>query len=102
VAGVLFSGQHAGEARPDAKLNLGLSRPLTVEERASQAAQAFDTALGLRPNRHSACALLQSKCATLGWLLQNVPPANVPRGLPAQQRDCILLLSQQCGGLAPD
>lgn len=97
AAGMLFSGQHAGGAGPEAQLNLGLGRPMTIEERASEVAGAFDAALQLRPNPQSACSLLLSKCTTLGWIRQHAPPTDVPGSLTAQEQTCITLLKGQCG-----
>jgi hypothetical protein len=64
----MFTGQHAQQAGAEVLMDLGLRRPMTVEDKAAACASAFDAALQLRPNLHSSCALLQSKCSALGWL----------------------------------
>ena len=68
AAGVMFTGQHAQQAGAEVLMDLGLKRPMTAEDKAAASASAFDAALQLRPNPHSLCALLQSKCSALGWL----------------------------------
>jgi hypothetical protein len=64
----MFTGQHAQQAGAEVLMDLGLTRPMTAEDKAAACASAFDAALQLRPDLHSLCALLQSKGSSLGWL----------------------------------